>query len=637
MIKRLFKILIFIALLCPITILAKDDGISNYFIEANVKSNGDLQVKELFVLEGQFNGYERIINFQNHNAMKFNEDIKSFQSSDIYNGYDIELIKIKAIEVDKNVNFDYLYKNGDEFVEALSSSNGIYGQYVVTKNVHGESYRIYNPSTAGKRGFYIEYIIKDLAVVHNDIAEIYWNLFTNEQIENIKNLEMVVNIPNNENEIRVWGHGPLNGETNIINKNKLQYKIKDLPASRSIDIRFVFDKDVINKSLKKTNISALDKILEVENKRADETNAEREQAKKIEARKRAISYMLDIFKFFWIAALVYIIYNVYNKHDKEYQTSFKTKYFRDFPGNYGPSNVGYLINKKIGAKEISATILDLIVRKHINYEQLKKKEYQLIYNPDATDDVLTIAEQKLIKMLFQTIGKDNKVTVREINNYAKKHYQTFLSGYNDWNDAATIEAEDRNFYEVKTNVKLKAISYSIIGLLATFITFEYSNVLFINIVVIISAIGSLIYFATITKRTKEGQDHYLKWMGLNRFLKDFGKFKTRDLPQIELWEKYLVYAVVFGSAKKLAKTMEIKFSEMPESSYTVGDYLFDITYLRMLNNLNYNISQGVSSAVSTALSTKAISESSTSSGGGFGGGFSGGGGFGGGGGGGGRF
>ena len=268
-----------------------------------------------------------------------------------------------------------MYKNGDEFVEALSS-NGIYGQYVVTKNVHGESYRIYKSM---RWGFYIEYIIKDLAVVHNDIAEIYWNLFTNEQIENIKNLEMVVNIPNNENEIRVWGHGPLNGETNIINKNKLQYKIKDLPASRSIDIRFVFDKDVINKSLKKTNISALDKILEVENKRADEANAEREQAKKIEARKRAISYMLDIFKFFWIAGLVYIIYNVYNKHDKEYQTSFKTKYFRDFPGNYGPSNVGYLINKKIGAKEISATILDLIVRKHINYEQLKK-EYQLIYN-----------------------------------------------------------------------------------------------------------------------------------------------------------------------------------------------------------------------------------------------------------------
>ena len=85
--------------------------------------------------------------------------------------------------------------------------------------------------------------------------------------------------------------------------------------------------------------------------------------------------------------------------------------------------------------------------------------------------------------------------------------------------------------------------------MATFITFEYSNVLFINIVVIISAIGSLIYFATITKRTKEGQDHYLKWMGLNRFLKDFGKFKTRDLPQIELWEKYLVYAVVLVQLK----------------------------------------------------------------------------------------
>ena len=40
--------------------------------------------------------------------------------------------------------------------------------------------------------------------------------------------------------------------------------------------------------------------------------------------------------------------------------------------------------------------------------------------------------------------------------------------------------------------------------------------------------------------------------------------------------------------------MEIKFSEMPESSYTVGDYLFDITF-KDVKQLNYNISQGVSS------------------------------------------
>ncbi len=635
--KRIFKTLFFIMLFLPFTVMAKDEGISNYFVEANVMSNGDLQVKELFVLEGEFNGYERIIKYRNFNAPKFDSNTSSFEESDIYNGSNIELIQVKAIETNNNIDFDYLYKDGDEFVETLSSSSGMYGQYVVTEAFEGVKYKIYNPSTAGKRGFYIEYIIKDLAVVHNDVAEIYWNLFTDEQLENIKNFEMIVNIPNNENEVRVWGHGPLNGETDIVDKNKLLYKVKELPSSTPIDIRFVFDKNVINKSTKLTNISAIDKILKVENQRADEANIIREQAKKTENKKRRLSIVFDILKIAWIGGLGYIIYDAYHKHDKEYQTNFKTKYFRDFPATYGPYCVGYLMNKKIGPKEFSATILDLIERKHIKYKNLKKKEYQLIKNTDEIDDPLTESEKAVMKMLFKGIGTNDKVTIRAINNYAKSHYQTFLNDYEDWKAVAINEAEEENFYEEKANVKIKFSTYSIIGLIITFMTLSYSVVPIISILVIILSVISLIYFVSINKRTKEGQEQYVRWMGLKKFINDFGKFETRDLPQIHLWEKYLVYAVVFGSAKKLAKDMEIKFNEMPNTSYTFGDYMFDVAHIRMINNLNYTINQGVSNAVSTALSTKTISESKTSSGGGFGGGFSGGGGFGGGGGGGGRF
>ncbi|MDD2180780.1 MAG: DUF2207 domain-containing protein [Bacilli bacterium] len=684
--KKILKTLFFIMIFLPFTVKANNYGISNYYIETTVIGNGDLLVKELFVLEGEFNGYERIINYRNPNANKYD-------SSDIYNGSGVELVQIKAIEIDNNVNFEYLYKDGDQFTEATSSSNGIYGQYTVTNDQNGLRYKIYNPSSAGKKGFYIEYIMKDLAILHNDVSEIGWNLFSNEQTESIENLEMIVNIPNNQEELRVWGHGPFNGETDILSQTKLIYKVAYLNAHTPIDIRFVFDKVVLENPSKKTDINALSQILEDEKQRAEAANKERELQSSLDGeqdgwnegyhdgynnydynefpkninrygddyfeiykknyienykisyevgkeegnKQRNISYVVDTIKISWLVGLGYIIYNIYHKHDKEHQTTFKTKYYRDFPGNYGASNVGYLINKKIGTKEISATILDLIVRKHIKYQQLTKKEYQLIYTPNVGVDQLTKAEEELIKMLFQTIGSNDAVTIKKINNYAKKNYQSFLDKYNDWKDEATIEAEDKNFYEEKGSIKLKAMTYSIIGLLFTFLLIEYSNYPFINLIVIITSFCSLIYFATITKRTKEGQEQYLKWMGLNRFLKDFGKFKTRELPQIELWEKYLVYAVVFGSAKKLAKDMEIKFVEMSDNGYTSGDYLFDISYLRIINNLNSSINQGITSAVNTAISTKAISESRSSSSGGFGGGFSGGGGSFGGGGGGGRF
>lgn len=637
MMKKALKIILFITILLPFSVFASNDGISNYYIEANVLSNGDLHVKELFVLEGEYNGYERIIDYRNPNAMLFDGSLESFKGSDIYNGSSIELVTIKAISVDNDIDFDYLYKEGDVFTLNPYAVRGDFGYYITDETYNGLSMKIFNSSNYNKKGFYIEYVVKNLGIVHNDIAEIGWNLFSNAQSEYIENLEMIVNIPNNETDLRVWGHGPYNGETDIISKNQVIYKISDLGRSTPIDIRFVFDKDVINESTKATNVDALDSILAVEGKWAEDANKIREEAILEEKRKKTIGIILDVVRVLWLIGFGYVIYNFYHKHDKEYEGTFKTNYFREFPAKYGPSNVGYLINKRIGTKEFSSTILDLLNRKHITYSKLKKNEYELIYNPDNANDVLTEAEKKVIDILFRVIGVDGKVTIKEINKYAKKDYESFLDNYNIWKDEATTEATEMNFFEEKNSAKAKGIGFGVLTLIFTIFTLGYVAIPLISALVILVSIISIIYFASSQKRTKEGQEQYLKWMGLGRFIKDFGKFESRDLPQIHLWEKYLVYAVVFGSAKKLAKNMEVKFNELPQNSYTLGDYMFDIGYIRAMNNLNHSISQGVNSAVSSALSTKAISESRSSSGGGFGGGFSGGGGSFGGGGGGGRF
>ena len=167
---------------------------------------------------------------------------------------------------------------------------------------------------------------------------------------------------------------------------------------------------------------------------------------------------------------------------------------------------------------------------------------------------------------------------------------------------------------------------------------KYVNLL-IYIIVFLLSIGSLIYFVSITKRSKKGNNDYSKWMGLKRFLKDFSLMDEKSLPEVALWEKYLVYAMPLGCAKKLSKDMKLKIQEMGVyDPNTIDSY--DIDHMLRINRI---VNSTMVSSVQAAHNEQArermseISSSSSSSGGGFGGGFSSGGGSFGGGGGGGRF
>ena len=85
------------------------------------------------------------------------------------------------------------------------------------------------------------------------------------------------------------------------------------------------------------------------------------------------------------------------------------------------------------------------------------------------------------------------------------------------------------------------------------------------------------------------------------------------MPELVIWEKFLVYATVFGIADKVLKQLKIVYPNIDET-LNVNTY----TYMYLMMNTNF--SSSFSSAVSTSIS------STYSSGTGGGGGFSGGGG-----------
>ena len=60
---------------------------------------------------------------------------------------------------------------------------------------------------------------------------------------------------------------------------------------------------------------------------------------------------------------------------------------------------------------------------------------------------------------------------------------------------------------------------------------------------------------------EKGIEESEKYHGLKRFLKDFSVIHDKELIEVELWEKYLMYAIVFGETKKIVKQMGLDYPD----------------------------------------------------------------------------
>ena len=58
------------------------------------------------------------------------------------------------------------------------------------------------------------------------------------------------------------------------------------------------------------------------------------------------------------------------------------------------------------------------------------------------------------------------------------------------------------------------------------------------------------------KRTSKGRELNLKLDGLKAYLKDYSLLEEREEKEIELWEDYLIYSVMFGQNKKIIEDFE---------------------------------------------------------------------------------
>ena len=597
--KKITYCLIFLLLFIPIHIKA-DYQVNQYRIDLTVLENGDIHVIEAFQMSGQFNGFERKINYKgNYDGYK-GAYLSSTKNRNLYNGDGISFKEIRAINFDDEKTMLELQESGDLFHRVNEANKGEYGVYKVTKTETGEIYTIYNPNKMNK-DIYLEYTLKNMVVVHKDVAELALTLFTDLE-KDIENLEIYIHIPENKKVARFWLHDDIEKHVEVIDIENIKIKLQNVKKDHELDFRLVFHKDVITEGNKKTENIVWNTILDIE-KKIENTPLEYKDEKyermqenaydlvnkvertkdngdynralaavkglkeddelqielivkllnikpQIERNEVFLEVILTSVMGIWFLGLIILFYQFYKKYNHNYEIEFTKKWTKEIPAKYPPFVIGYLLNKEIHNTDLAATILDLDNRKIISIKKIEN-DYNLKKRKIGS---ITLEDERLLKLLFQD---QNEICLSELKEKTEEKYDVFLSHYSNWLNSVMARVEEENLFETVSFSKAFGIIYTIIGIIIGLFLIG-KNTYFPSLNLIIISLLSLLFFLLFYKRTVKGKEEYRKWKALKRYL---DKYDGIMLPKIEEFYSYLICSISLGNFEKFVKQIQSKFKE----------------------------------------------------------------------------
>lgn len=339
---------------------------------------------------GSYNGIYINVPY-NLEDVEFDEVVKENKINDaLYNGSSI------------NINNVAIVNNGIEtnFSEVETARNGQNMVYTNTKQKQNgiQQIKVYSPSTDTTKTFKIDYVIENLCVKHNDVAELYYNFIGGAWEVEIKKLNIDIYLPENNEQIYVWGHGPYNGQSKIINNTHANFKVKNVKSGQYVAARLVFDNSNIPEATKLSKIDAKDIIFKDEN--AIVENKEEKNAFTVKILIFAVCLLI-----YWIILML-----IYEKDKKYMVTNIEEdKLFE----KYNPMLAGCIQGSRtILARDIIAVILELINKKIIKLDlenKLTGKDtyrYIITRNREAENQMDSI-EKYVYNWVFGMAEKEN--------------------------------------------------------------------------------------------------------------------------------------------------------------------------------------------------------------------------------------
>jgi uncharacterized membrane protein len=498
------------------------------------------------------------------------------------------------------------------------------------------------------RTFDVSYRVINAVKIYEDTAELYRKFIGEANGNKISYVQVNLTLPpgaeqfKQGEDIRIWGHGPLNGEVEFSGPNEVVLQVNDLPPYTFMEGRVLMPVSLFAGAPAEAYETqpALVRIISEEKGWAEQANKERAMARA----------ELGVCAGIILAALV-SVFMLWRRYGRKHPTVFDGDYYRDLPASYSPAELSVLWNfKKMNANDITATIMDLARRNFLFLEEDTVQQKKLLGSKEVTtfllsflpapepaslrkpeEAVLRPHEAELIDFLKNDIGggKDY-IYLTDIEQYAKKNGEEFHLWWSSWTSDIIAKCEEYNFFDSLGKIRL----FTVLGGVALFVP-GFVLAARVGTIGWAMMLAGIIVFAVplfFKRRSVTGQEDYVRWAAFKRFLEHFSEMQRHEIPSLIIWEHYLVFAVTLGIAKEVIKQLEVVFPHMQEGDYRFGQgWMMYGTYHTGMNALT-NSFDGIGQSFERALHSaeKAVSKSSSGSGGG--GGFSGGGGGGGGGG-----
>lgn len=293
------------------------------------------------------------------------------------------------------------------------------------------------------------------------------------------------------------------------------------------------------------------------------------------------------------------------------------------PEERNPGLLGTLIDAKVDQRDISASIIDLAVRGHIQVEQTGPYEYRFHRRAPLNSDRLHPHERSLMEALFARGQVFDTAVVRNNETVAKRFTEHLRAAQGDlYRESQKLGWFRNNPYNHRVMWTVIAAFVTGIGVLTAYGLGQIGYGL-IGLPIAIAGVVLLLSAQKFTARTPHGSAMLEQLLGFREYIATAEAHELRWQEGEDLFSKYLPYAIMFNLAHRwtqLFDELRAKGIYTAEPSWYYGPSMSHMYGFGGLSNISTGLSQTISSSVSAAASQASSSGGAGGVGGGVGGG-----------------
>ena len=592
-------------------------------IKINEDSTFDVTERQTYYLDGSFGFFNRDVSLNKIDAIT---DVEVFDGNN-------NLISKNSLEIKSRINEKHIQWNFPR-----RNFTGEEKTWIVKYKVHGG----------------ISFL--------KDYDEIYWNAIPSDRSVSIKNVKVIINLPNDKkfrtDLIKFYSEQKLFEDYYFKHNNTQAVFIgRDLKPYNNFTIAVGFPKDIVSQKAYYKDFLII-----------------------------YYGYILSVI-IFLSCIIIGFIYWYKTERSREGKRAIVPQY--EPPQNLRPAMAEIIVKEKLTNKGLSATIIDLAVRGYVKIKEEPESKLRttmrfvavvltiillivaaiILYNSKQAGSLIPFIIMFMFALIFfislfkksSYKSSDYKVIKikpyendSDLEDYEKKYLRALFSSkeYFSTKEIKKSQTKAKALYKKIKKVKDKIYEETeldtgafekgltiekkknIIFAILTFIIFFSFQIFFASIginqffILILVASISIVGLYAFIKYEARLSDRGIKlkedWLGFKMYLETAERYRMQNLKP-EFFEKYLPYAMIFGVEKKWAKAFESLNLSQPSwyvgSAHTTGASLGSANSFSPLN-----FSNSFSSSFTSAFSSSGAGGASAGGGGAGGGGGGGGGG-----------